>query len=171
MVVKRNNEWRRWSSAWGESDELDVFHCFSSPPPTHATDPDFFLGQSKPSYGGECSFWDWSFQPPASPWRHTGCVDKADSSIIVPDAVQGFWARSVLIVSLPQLMLHLGNESTAAEIYDQWLQAPVILRTAARGGKGAGMMRRRNQPMVVQESKPRPPPFPPPATLTGSSGS
>ena len=134
MIVKHNNEWRLWKSEWGADEasqwQLGAWHWVDGDPPTREGFPEMFHPQMEPSVGN-----DWSFSPlpHSKPRPVTLCFDIAHSVLIVPDSKRGYWGRTVLMVSLPQLLLRFQDEKTAAEVYHMWLSSPCILRTAARG--------------------------------------
>ena len=95
----------------------------------------------KPAVGGLPSGWrmfDLKDHPkPDSPvLRHPqlrmsvgNSLSGADTTIMRwrADGRRAFEARDVFVVSLPELLLTLGRQRTAAEIYDMWVEAEVII--------------------------------------------
>ena len=121
-----------------------------------------------------------------SQWRLD--FESADSTIVVSDADHGTWGRRVSVVSLSELFLHFRNRHTAATLYKQWVEAPIVIQRHVRGppageaaqSKWPAKRRRVTQPMASRVTQPTgsrvtqpmasrsllppPPPPPPPAS-------
>ena len=48
---------------------------------------------------------------------------------------EAFEAGNVYIVNLPELFLHVLNDRTAGDVYEEWLRAEVIIGRRPRSGK------------------------------------
>ena len=52
-----------------------------------------------------------------------------------------YWARSVRVITLPEVFNHYKDEATFPLIYDTWLEGAVVIRNTPKRGKIAGSKR------------------------------
>ena len=49
---------------------------------------------------------------------------------------QGHWRRVVAVTSLPGFLLNFGAKNSHAELYEAWMNLPVVQRVKPHGRKG-----------------------------------
>ena len=77
-------------------------------------------------------------------------LDNAVSTLVVralPGTGHGgkakYWARSVRVITFPEVFNHYKGHATFQEIYNTWLEGIVVIRSVPRRGKaGSGVNRR-----------------------------
>ena len=130
LLSVHTGEFRRWrASCWG-GKELDTWLRFATGTKdvrsSMASDrlyPDRSSFMPPESLGAQASRWRLNF-------------DSAVSTILAADTDNSIWGRRVSMVSLSELFLHFQDRHTAATLYEQWLEAPIIIQRHVRGGPG-----------------------------------
>ena len=86
-------------------------------------------------------------------------LDNAVSTLVVralPGTGRGgkakYWARSVQVITFPEVYNHYKDHATFSEIYDTWLEGAVVVRSMPkRGTKGSGVNRKARAAKLAAE--------------------
>ena len=137
LLQEHEGEYRAWDSTWGDmtptdTDMATTWTMFHEPAP----DDEFFkhhqLMMTVGMSGG--SSLEGARNQQANPFG------SMNSSILRmardQPLAEAFEARNVYIVNLPELFLHVLNDRTAGEVYQEWLRAEVIIGRRPRREQG-----------------------------------
>ena len=89
-------------------------------------------------------------------------LDNAVSTLVVralPGTGHGgkakYWARSVRVITFPEVFNHYKDHATFQEIYDTWLEGAVVIRSMPKRGKaGSGVTRKERAAKLAAERGP-----------------